>query len=322
MANALVSNRRVVVSVPASTSNLGPGFDAFGCAVKLRNRFVMSTTRGDTEARARFSGPRAEGLNPGADNLVHRSAARILEHAGVALGEPPPPIALEAVINVPLARGLGSSSTAVTAGLLGANALLRRPLPFEEVLQLAIEIEGHPDNVTPCFVGGLTVSASGTAEPCYRRLRLSPRLCFVFVVPDYEVKTSEARRLLPREIPLSDAIANLSRTPLVLEALRSGDAGLLREAMRDRLHQPYRKPLFRGYDDFEAAAFRAGAASFCVSGAGPTLLAVCPKEKAASVGRALGKQADAMGMGAEVMELPVDYAGARVAVEGARTAKT
>lgn len=284
----LLTDRSILVRVPASTSNLGPGYDSLGCALRLYNQFRWTVVPKGQVGIVTFDGPEVGDLKANRDNLALRSAA-VLLHAEGYSDEDISRLALEATIEVPTGRGLGSSSTAIVGGLLGANSLLKKPLPTEHLIELAIAIEGHPDNVVAAFLGGLVVNAVDTQPALYERFRVHSAWRFVLVVPSYRVPTAEARKVIPAQVPLADAVRNLSRTPLVLETLRRGPAASPRaaELFQDWLHQPYRLPLYAHCAEYEKTAYRAGAAAFCISGAGPTMLALCADEKADAVQSAL-----------------------------------
>ncbi len=304
---------RVRVDVPASTSNLGPGFDAFGCALGLVNSFVFELGPPRVPPRFEFGGTDAAGLPCDGSNL----AIRAMEHAWSAFGEDPgvaSRVSLSGTIRVPQARGLGSSSTAIVAGVAAACALLRRPPSVARQLELATDLEGHPDNVSAALLGGLVASVPGTRPVICRRFKVHRNVAFVVAVPNYEVRTSDARAALPVSYPRQDVIANLSRTPLILDAFRSGDLSDLWTLMEDRVHQPYRARLYPGMEELRAAAQRNGAAGFCVSGAGPSMLAIAARGASGKVSSGLTRALAALPFGGRVLELPARFAGARVRV--------
>jgi homoserine kinase len=275
----------VVVHVPATTGNLGPGFDCLGAALELDNVFEMRCIPGGSE---RFDliieGSEGSHLRGGPDNLVYRSAQRVWREAGLE------PVALEARVRlaVPPARGLGSSATAIVAGLMGANALAGEPLSTEKLLELAIDIEGHPDNVVPSLVGGLCMTAKAASQR-WRVVRCewSKRVRAVVAIPAIRLTTSEARRAMPKAIPIPDAVSNLGALTLLLQGLRSGNGDLISDGMHDRLHEPYRWGLIQGGRAVREAALAAGAWGCVISGAGPSLLALCPPEVADAVQAAM-----------------------------------
>lgn len=275
----------VVVDVPATTANLGPGFDCLGAALDLNNRFELRVVEGGVD---RFDllieGTEGSHLRGGPDNLIYRSAQRVWREAGTE------PVGLEARVRlaVPPARGLGSSAAAIVAGLIGANALIGEPLGPEKLLELAIAIEGHPDNVVPSLLGGLCLTAK-TAVPNWRVMRCDwhPSVQAVVAIPGIRLSTSEARRAMPRSIPIPDAVINLGSLTLLLQGLRSGDGALINDGMNDRIHEPYRWGLIQGGRDVRQAAMDTGAWGCVISGAGPTLLALAPAERAQEVGQAM-----------------------------------
>ncbi len=299
---------KCVISVPGSTSNLGPGFDSIGCAVGLRNEFTFEILADSEVDHVEVHGRATKGIPATKDNLALTTAKGFIAGFGLT----PPPISMLSNIEVPNARGLGSSSTAIVAGLLAGNALIGRPMSVKEILDAAVEIEGHPDNVAPAIIGGLVVSASERAPLVYMKAAVHTDLRFLFIIPDYMVKTSDARKALPEQVSYRDAIYNLSRTPLVVEALKEGNEELLRSALEDRLHQDYRKPLYKCYDEIESAALRAGALGFCVSGAGPTMLAICGRSTIQNVSSETSKMMKNLGIGADLMELECDLEGSHV----------
>ncbi|CAN5166693.1 homoserine kinase [soil metagenome] len=301
---------RCRVSVPASTANLGPGFDGMGCAVALRNLFEFELLKKGAAPKVTLTGACPEGIPTTADNLALQVAADFFRRVGVE----PMPLSLRAEINVPGARGLGSSSTAIIAGIAAANALCGNPLNTEQLLDVAVELEGHPDNVAPALLGGMVVSASESAPLVYRRIVVHDDVSFIFIVPDYEVKTCDARAVLPKTVPYADAIYNASRSPLVALALMSGDLRGLEISIDDRLHQTYRKPLFRHYDELHKSAISAGAAGLCVSGAGPTMLAIARHSLKQPVIDALNETLRSVKLTADVREIKPDNIGTEVDV--------
>jgi len=257
--------------IPASSANLGPGFDCFGLAWQLYNEIEF-----EVSDEFRIEGCDTRFAN--ADNLACQAFCRTAEAAGVAC----PAVAIRfGKTDIPVSRGLGSSAALIAGGVKAADALLELRLSDDELLRVATEIEGHPDNVAPALFGGLTVSAAEGDTVLTRRFPLHERFHFVLLSPDFELSTAAARGVLPPSYPRADAVYNLSRTPLVLRALQDGDSELLRFAMRDTIHQPYRRSLISGYDEAEALAFAAGACGFGISGAGSTQLAIFHDARAA-----------------------------------------
>jgi homoserine kinase len=255
------------VRVPATSANLGPGFDALGLALDLANTVRITTS---DAVQIRVQGEGAGELAESPANLTYRALALVAECAGAS----PPPVRLDCDNAIPLARGLGSSSAAIVAGLVAGNHLLGDPLTTADLLTLAVQIEGHPDNVTPALLGGVRACVHADHGVLQAAIPLARPLHAVLFIPDFPMATEAARRLLPRQVSLADAVFNVSRAALLVAALAAGDYALLREATRDRLHQPARAALFPSMPIFFQAALDAGAVGAFLSGAGSTLLAL------------------------------------------------
>lgn len=298
----------VTVRVPASTANLGPGFDSLGLALSLYNTATLAL-RPDREVRITVEGEgrgRLEGEGKG--SLVARAAAAAFRH----LGADPPGLDIALHNQIPLRRGLGSSGTAILAGIAGAAALLTRPLGPEEILRLALPFEGHPDNLAPSLLGGLVASGLADGRVLVVRVPLRAPLRAVAVIPDREMSTAGARRVLPPQVPREDAVFNVTRTALLVAALATGQYASLPEASRDRLHQPYRAALLPGLEEVCEAARKAGALAAFLSGAGSTVLALVAAggEEVGEAMRHLWR--DRFGIAARVCLLDVDTEGLRV----------
>ena len=261
------------VRVPATTANLGPGFDCLGLALDLWNEMSFSLEGEGVVvevASDALPGAAAVATLPHDDtNLVAQAFLRLCREAG---RQPPHGLRIRCVNNVPASSGLGSSSTAIVAGLLGANTLLGRPLDRDRLLELAADMEGHPDNVAAALLGGLTIVVQ-TGERLLTKKILVPEVHVALAVPALAFSTRSARADLPEHVLMKDAVFNLQRTPLVVEALRTADYELLSQVMDDRLHQASRLKLIPGGPDAWLAAQHAGAAAVAVSGSGPSLIA-------------------------------------------------
>jgi homoserine kinase len=297
------------VRVPATIANLGPGFDALGLAVNLWNEAEFAQ-RADGRVVVTVTGEGAGTLPADARNLVAASALRVFELAG----EPLPGLQIDCHNAIPLASGLGSSGAAVLSGVLAANALLDGCFDQEALLNIAIQAEGHPDNVAPAMLGGLVVCLADGER--MRLHPLAPRagrgpIFITLVLPDCDFPTQAARAVLPAQVKRQDAIFNISRAVLVAEALCSGDMDLLGSAMDDRLHQPYRLPLIPGGLAAMEAARGAGAAGVALSGAGPSLAAFSAHRDPA-IGEAMQRAFAAAGVSTRVFELRPSDVGAEV----------
>ena len=276
---------RCVITVPATTANIGPGFDCLGAALQLNNRFSLRRLAGQEEAfELIVDGPEGAHLRGGRDNLFYRAARCVWE----AADHPPIPLEARISLSAPPARGLGSSASAIVAGLCGANIMIGEPLSREKLLELAIAVEGHPDNVVPSLLGGLCL----TSRIAGQRWRVVPcpwheRVRAVVAIPNVRLSTSEARRSLPGTVPLQDAVSNLSALTVLLSGLRSGDGTLIADGLHDSLHEPYRWPLIPHGPQVRQAALAAGAWGAVISGSGPTILALSSREAEMNVGKAM-----------------------------------
>lgn len=272
---------KVTVRVPASTANLGPGFDSFGCALGLYNELTFE----QKPAGLTITGCASQYANP--RNLAYVAYQEAMKE----MGFPMEGLAIHITGKIPVSRGLGSSAALLAAGAMAASALHGGRLDKGALLTVTTRIEGHPDNLAPAIFGGLTASLMEDGLPLAMPFHLCPDWQFVALIPDFELSTKMARAALPKSVPHRDAVYNVSHGALVLKALELGDEELLEKAMGDKLHQPYRKGLIDGFEEVRAAAKRAGAAGFCISGAGPTLLCLSKNpEMAGRVARELGER--------------------------------
>jgi len=258
---------KVTVRIPATSANLGPGFDCLALSLDLWNQAVFSLK--NSGFRVEIQGEGAGQIAPNRQNLIVRAFLHFYARFGIAA---PRGLHVLCTNQVPLGSGLGSSATAVLGGLLAAQTLSGYPASQQEILKLACELEGHPDNVAAALLGGLAIVAWDKDVVVTRRIELS-KVCAVVVLPSLKLPTQAARAALPKEVPLKDAVYNLGRAALVVEALRNGDMELLSQCMDDRLHQPYRLEMIPGGKAALAAARDAGAAAAVISGAGPGLIA-------------------------------------------------
>jgi len=262
------------VQIPATTANLGPGFDCLGLALGLYNTVELSVS---AITEVHVTGEGAGQLPLSEANLVLRAANKLAGEAGINV----PGWRLRQHNDIPLARGLGSSSAAIVGGLVATNELLGTQITPGGLLQLAAQIEGHPDNVAPALYGGLTVCSIEQDQVYCAPLPAPQSLAVVLAIPDFEVSTEMARRVLPGEVPFADAVFNTSHAAMALAALVSENWNLLGAAMKDRLHQPYRAELMPGMEEVIAAAVEAGAYGAALSGSGPTVVAFAGEEDSA-----------------------------------------
>ena len=313
---------KFVVKVPATSANLGPGFDALGLALDLWNETRLSTdvgtdarmwpTDGKTDKRivVRVQGEGAGLLAPNEKNLIVRTARWLAERLGKTL----PPFQAECINQIPLSSGLGSSAATILTGLLAGNALLENPLSKEEILDLASALEGHPDNAAPALLGGLVISATQEGKVIARQIPIRMDIYITIALPDFYITTKQARLALPRKVSVKNAVHNISRAVLVTEAFRTGDLNLLGKAMTDKLHQPYRLKLIPGAQSAMQAAKEAGAAAVALSGAGPSLIAFSSKAEP-GIGEAMKHAFEAAGLSTRVFQLGVSGRGAEIQIK-------
>ena len=269
------------IRLPGSAANLGPGYDALGMALSIYNHVVVKT-RSQSGVSFGIAGEGGGILPADEENLFYRAAQFAAQRTGKTL----PGIDIHMHNTVPLARGLGSSSTAIVGGVIAANCLLGEPFSQIEMLDIATAIEGHPDNVSPCLLGGLTASTmDGNRVACVRALP-PKELRAVVAIPEFELKTEDARNVLPNTVSHGDAVFSTSRACIVTAALITGNFEHLGVGMQDRLHHPYRAKLIPGFDHILAEAVKAGAWGAALSGAGPTLIALTT-QNADAIGRAM-----------------------------------
>ena len=289
----------VTIRVPATTANLGPGFDSFGCALQL----YTDVTFEETDCGLEITG--CDQAFTGPDNLAYVAYCAVL----ASLSEEVKGVKIHIDAHIPVCRGLGSSAALLVAGAMGANVLHGNRLSTQGLLNITNAMEGHPDNLAPAFFGGLTASMVDNGLPVTVNFPLHPDWEIIALIPDFDMPTVKARAVLPEQVSRADAIYNVAHGALVLKALELGDEKLLRTAMQDKLHQPYRKHMVSDYEVIEGIARTSGAA-FCLSGAGPTLLCITRdktlKDKLAEKLPALTTQ------NWEIMPLHVAFEGAKV----------
>ena len=291
--------KRVTIRVPATTANLGPGFDAFGCALNLYTDVTFEETDSGLEITGcdeAYSGP---------DNMAYTAYCAVL----ASLSEEIRGVKIHIESQIPICRGLGSSAALLVAGAMGANVLRGNKLSTQGLLNITNAMEGHPDNLAPAFYGGLTASMVDNGLPVTVNFPLHKDWEFLALVPDFDLPTPLARSVLPKDVSRADAIYNISHGAMVLKALELGDEKLLRTAMQDKLHQNYRRSLIQDYDAIEALVRTTGAA-FCLSGAGPTLLCITLDEK---LDEKLQKKLPSVTKANwQLLPLHIDFQGARI----------
>ncbi len=310
---ALVLPASVTVLTPATSANLGPGFDSLGLALQLYNRFEVEECGGDPQhPTIEVEGILGAGLSTGPDNLFFRSFALLFEHLNVEL----PSIRIRMSTRIPPGCGLGSSATAVVGGLVAANEWLRPQglaVAKEELLGLAVEAEAgnHPDNVAPALLGGLVATTDMEGKIHAIKAPFPDALKAVIFTPSFPMDTVAGRKLLPASYSKADVTFNTGRVALLLTALQMGRYEVIGEAMQDRLHQPYRQVLFPAMPDIIDAAVAAGAYGACLSGGGSSLIALT-SSRFDDVLHAMQGTARAAGIQGTGRILRADQNGARV----------
>jgi len=276
------------IKIPASTANLGSGFDSLGIALNLYNYIEIGPALG-----CEISSADGSEIPTGEDNLVYLSAKKVFEKCGLPFRG----LKIVEENHIPFARGLGSSSACIAGGVFGANELLGRPFTKDELLDIAAEIEGHPDNVSPALLGGFTANAMEGRSVRYVKSKVPENLSFAAFVPPFELKTADARAVMPAEVSLKDSVFNVSRSALLTASFLSGKFENLRTACDDKLHQPYRLPLIPGGAEIIEKSYKNGALAAYISGAGSTMMAIfdCGNEKAEAIAEEILSSGDFSG---------------------------
>ena len=253
------------IDVPATSANLGSGFDSLGIALTMHNKVWMEEwDEIDIKSVDDTVIPTDE------SNLIYWAAHHLYSQVGKKL----PGLKIRQENNIPMARGLGSSSACIVAGILGANRLLGSPFTQTELINLAAKIEGHPDNTSPAISGGLVASAIEGERVYSVSVPVSEKIAFAVMIPPFELKTEKARKVLPDLYSRQDAVYNLSRSGLMTASLFSGNLENLRVAVQDKIHQPYRSSLIENYDNVFRMSYELGSLGTYVSGAGPTIISM------------------------------------------------
>lgn len=291
------------VKIPATSANLGPGFDCLGLALQLYNTITVTP---DRPFNISLTGSYCDGIPVDESNLVWQTMCHLWE----LIDYPPPSVALTLESHIPPARGLGSSSAAIVGGLIAANTLADSPYTKYELLQIANALEGHPDNVAPALYGGVTLSVPSIDGISPRILAPSPSLKTVVVIPNTPLNTEKAREILPPYVTRNDAVFNISHVGLLIEAFIREDYSLLKEGMRDVLHQSQRAILLPGLLETIESALHAGAYGAALSGSGPTLIALTPECSKQEVSQSMKTTMGLYGVNAQTIVLEIDSCGA------------
>jgi homoserine kinase len=260
----------VEVRVPATSANMGPGFDCLGIAVNMYNRFLVE----EIEEGLIFEGCEDKFKNE--DNLVYVAMKKCFEK----IGYKPKGLRIRIESDIPVSRGLGSSAACVIGGVVCANELAGGVLNKQQLLDLAVEVEGHPDNINPAFCGGMTVSISEDKEVIYNKVNVKEGIKFCALIPDFTLSTEKARAVLPKNIDYKQGIYNIGRTALLITALNNGDFHLIKFACKDKLHEDYRAQLIENFYSIKKECERLNCLGVFLSGAGPTIMVMLKEEDA------------------------------------------
>ena len=261
----------IKVQVPATTANLGPGFDCLGLALKLYLNLEIEEIEDGLVVEYQGEGAKKFSAKKKEDTLTWKSINLVLKKTGKDIHKKG--LKVRVLNEIPITRGLGSSSSAIIGGIVGAARFYNIDLTNQEILELALALEGHMDNITPALIGGLTLAyKTGREEIKWTGIKIPPDLRIVVAIPEFTLNTREMRKVLPQKVVLSKAIFNLSRSALLVNALQNSDWEVLPEAMEDRLHQPYRAPFIPGIEDMFSQIKKTGLAGVALSGSGPSVV--------------------------------------------------
>lgn len=306
---------KVSVKVPATTANLGPGFDSLGLALPIFNIITVEETImpgtgieiniiDETHEQDIISIPTDE------NNIVYKAIELLYN----SIGQTPSELKITIRTQIPIARGLGSSASVIVGGLMAANELLGRPADEAALLSIATEIENHPDNITPAVVGGFVVSSlEEDGSVVYSKMNWPKDWNITVCIPDYELSTSIARSVLPEEVPMKDAIFNLKHTAMLVQAVNTHDEKLMKIALHDRLHQQYREKLIPGLKEInEALLHEENVLGVVISGAGPSVLVISHGNNLNKIRETVSKVWLDLNVKSKILTLQVEEEGARV----------
>lgn len=306
---------KVSVKVPATTANMGPGFDCLGLALPIYNTITVEETImpgtgieiniiDETNEQDIISIPTDE------NNIVFKAIELLYN----SIGQTPSELKITIKTNIPIARGLGSSASVIVGGLIAANELLGRPADEAALLSIATEIEKHPDNITPAIVGGFVMSSQETdGSVVYSKMNWPKDWNVTVCIPDYELSTTIARSVLPTEVPMSDAVSNLKHAAMLVQAVNTHDENLMKIALKDKLHEPYREKLVPGLKEIkEALKHEENVMGVVISGAGPSILVISYGNNLTHIRETVSKVWEDMNVKSKILTLQIEETGAKI----------
>ena len=312
---------KVSVRVPATIANIGPGFDCLGMAIPIYDTITIEETvlpGTGIEINVLANEDVSDELSlehiPMDENSIIYKAVELLYNS---IGQTPSELKITIHSEIPIAKGLGSSASVIVGGLIAANELLGKPADRAALLSIATEVEGHPDNVTPAIVGGLTISSTeGDGSIVYRNLPWPEEWALTVCVPEYELSTEISRSVLPENVPMADAVFNSQRMAMFVHAINTKDEELMKLALKDKLHQPYRMKLIPGFDKIsQNLKHEDSVLGVVLSGAGPSILVISLKNNLDNVKSIIKDSWDELSINAQMYTVPVDNIGATVLSE-------
>ena len=309
---------KVTVRVPATTANIGPGFDIFGMALPFYNEITVEETV-IPHSGVEFNVLDEDGeenlyvFNEGEENIVLK-AIKVLYNF---IGQEPDSLKITIKTGIPIARGLGSSASVIVGGLIAANELLGNPSDIDALLAIATEVEGHPDNIVPAFMGGFTISSQeDDGQIIYRKLNWNPDWKLTICIPDFELQTEISRSVLPKETSYKDAIFNAKRCAFFIQAVYTMDDKLMKLALQDRLHQQYRQKFIPGIEEISKKLKNEEDVLGCVlSGAGPSILIISKQNAVEKIKETVNEVWNNLNIISDILTVDIEQTGAYIVKE-------
>jgi len=301
----------IKIRVPATTANLGPGFDCLGLSLKLYLNLEIEEMEEGFVVEYQGEGAEKFSAKKKQDTLIWKSINLVLKRTHKDIHKKG--LKIKALNEIPVTRGLGSSASAIIGGIVGAARLYNIDFTDQEMLELALSLEGHMDNIVPALIGGLTLAyKTGQEEIRWIRIKTPPDLRIVVAIPEFTLNTGKMRKILPQKVALPEAIFNLSRSALLVNALQNSDWEVLAEAMEDRLHQPYRAPFIPGIEDMFSQIKETGLAGIALSGSGPSVVSLTKKGREGEISKIMKDAFLNAGITCRTLVLEADLEGTKL----------